>query len=324
MFRRVALASACAALLAGCTGRGPARQPTPAGTPPAGSTAAALVTPGSACSPARPVASGDASSTIESGGLTRSYILHVPPAYDGSRALPLVLAFHPYAGTAAFLNAYAKLPAAADAGGFILVSPNGAGSPQQWNTAKYTAAADDVTFVRDLLAKLDGQLCIDRDRVYAEGYSTGGGMAELIACEMPDRIAAVGLVASTYVGCPAATPVIAFHGTYDPLVPFGGADQSPTGAAGDLPPIRKELSDWAKRLGCDGLPTITRPAPDIELSTYHNCPKGDGEALLYAVLGGGHTWPGAAADLKDAGPTSHDFDATTTIWQFFVRHAHTT
>ena len=320
MFRRLALPALCAVLLAGCSGGGASPPGTPDGTPAA---SASVTTVAGGCSPARPQAAGDQPSSIQSGGLTRTYILHIPPAYDGTKAVPLVLAFHPYGGTASFMNSYAKLPAEADSAGFILVTPDGAGSPQQWNIGKFAAAADDVGFIRDLLAKLDGQLCTDKARTYAEGYSNGGGMAQLLACELPDRIAAVGLVASTFTNCPAATPVIAFHGTLDPILPFEGSSQTPGAPAGDEPPVRKEISDWARRLGCDGLATISRPAADVELSTYHRCSGGEGEALLYAVLGGGHTWPGAAVDLQDVGPTSQEIDATSTIWQFFSQHAHT-
>jgi polyhydroxybutyrate depolymerase len=323
MFRRLALPALCAVLLAGCSSGASSAPRTPGGSPAADASVTVVATPAADCTPARPQTAGDQPSSIESGGMARTYILHVPPAYEGTKALPLVLAFHPYSGTASFMNAYAKLPAESDAEGFVLVTPDGAGSPQQWNIAKYTAAADDVGFIRDLLATIDAQLCIDKTRTYAEGYSNGGGMAQLLACEMPDRIAAVGLVASTFTGCPSATPVIAFHGTLDPLLPFEGSTQTPGAPAGDEPPIRKEISDWARRIGCDGLATISRPAADVELSTYHRCTAGDGEALLYAIIGGGHTWPGASLDLPEVGVTSHEIDATTTIWQFFVQHTHT-
>ena len=86
--------------------------------------------------------------------------------------------------------------------------------------------------------------------------------------------------------------------------------------------MRRSISEWAKSLGCDGLATIARPVTDIELSTYHNCIEGDGEALLYAVIGGGHTWPGAAIDLpvSDVGVTTHAISATSLMWDFFRAH----
>ncbi len=68
----------------------------------------------------------------------------------------------------------------------------------------------------------------------------------------------------------------------------------------NFPPVHRAASEWALALGCDGLPTISRAAADVELSTYKRCTDGDGEALLYIVLDGGHTWPGAAVDIPVA------------------------
>lgn len=39
--------------------------------------------------------------TIQSGGLSRSFLLHLPPACDGNKPLPLVLMLHGMGGTAA-------------------------------------------------------------------------------------------------------------------------------------------------------------------------------------------------------------------------------
>lgn len=44
-----------------------------------------------ACSPARPHAMGTSTVNLQSGGVNRSYLLHIPPAYDGSEPLALVL-----------------------------------------------------------------------------------------------------------------------------------------------------------------------------------------------------------------------------------------
>ena len=262
-------------------------------------------------------ASGDFNDTIESGGLTRKYILHIPASYNGSPAVPLVLAFHGYAMPADLFATYHRFAELADAKGFIVVTPWGTGEPLYWNARAGAKDPDDVAFVNDLLAKLDSSLCVDPARTYVAGYSLGGGMAELLACAMPDRVAAVGLVAAVSIACGAKAPVIGFFGTEDPLVPYeGAASANPND---NSPPIRPTISAWARNLGCDGLPTISRPATDVELSTFHNCFAGDSEALLYTVIGGGHTWPGAHLDLP-VGITSKSVDATALMWDFFAAH----
>ena len=206
-----------------------------------------------------------------------------------------------------------------DARGFIVVTPSGSGEPLYWNAhTGGPATPDDVAFVRDLLAKLDASLCTDTSRAYVAGYSMGGAMAELIACEMPDRIAAVGLVAAVSIACGAKVPMIDFHGTDDIAVPFEGADANdPRGAS---PPVRRVASEWARVAGCDGLATISRPFPDIELSTFHNCTVGDGQVLLYTVINGGHTWPGAKLEFP-VGHTTQSIDASSLMLDFFKAHA---
>jgi polyhydroxybutyrate depolymerase len=48
---------------------------------------------------------------------------------------------------------------------------------------------------------------------------------------------------------------------------------------------------------------------------------GDGEALLYTIVGGGHTWPGATIVISPLlGETTNEINASTTIWDFMAAH----
>jgi polyhydroxybutyrate depolymerase len=146
-------------------------------------------------------------------------------------------------------------------------------------------------------------------------------MAQALACERPDRIAALAVVASTFLSCRAPVPMVAFHGLADAIVPYDGTEAS--GAAGGAfsPNVRRAVSEWARGLGCDALPTISRTSPEVELSTFRRCLKGDGEALLYTVATGGHTWPGHPSAIERLGATTTEIDATEAMWAFFSAHA---
>ena len=230
-----------------------------------------------------------------------------------------MLVLHPYNGTAQSMADLTAFGAAADAQGFIAVFPEALGTPQSWNAEAFTNAADDVGFLRDLVASLQESLCIDPARVYATGYSNGGAMALRAACELPDTFGAVAPVAAPYPQCQATVPIIAFHGSLDETAPYEGGV---TSDGVNLVPVHRAVSEWADTLGCDKLPVISRAAAEVELATYARCPLGDNEALLYTVLNGGHTWPGAAIDypVEDAGVTTHAIDATDTIREFFLAH----
>src|SRR3972149_6035846 len=58
---------------------------------------------------------------------------------------------------------------------------------------------DDVGFVRALIDELATLINIDPGRVYATGFSNGAIMVYRLACELSDRIAAIGPVAATQI-----------------------------------------------------------------------------------------------------------------------------
>jgi polyhydroxybutyrate depolymerase len=280
-------------------------------------------TPVAAGCPTAPAhAAGDFAQSITSGSSSRTYILHIPTGYDGTRPTPVVLELHGYALSGKQMATYTKFNALAEQQGFIVVTPDGAGTPAHWNWRKAVDEPDDVQFVRDLFAKLDGDLCVDSGMTFVAGFSDGAAMSRILACEMPERIAAIATVASPGVNCIAPVPMVAFHGTTDPLMPFeGGVVPPEVGGGGTFLPVRRVVSEWARGLGCDGLALISRPAASTELSTYTQCSHGDGEALLYTLLGGGHTWPGSTPLPTEAfGATNVDIDASSIIWDFFAAH----
>jgi polyhydroxybutyrate depolymerase len=286
----------------------------------ADSTELAVTQPGSGCQPPLRHAPGSASDSLTSDGQARTYILHVPTGYDGGTRVPLVVAYPGYGQPADSMAVYDGLDAVSDASGFILVTPNALGSPQFWNEWQSANLPDDVQFTKDLIAKLEGQLCIDTARIFSAGYSNGGGMALRVACAMPETIAAVAVVSAYYPNCTADVPLIAFQGTDDPVVPFEGG-QSAAFPGVNFPVVRRAVSEWARTLGCDGLATISHPSQNVELSTYSRCVGGDGEALLYTIIGGGHTWPGATLTISPLlGETTNEINASATMWTFLAAH----
>ena len=276
-----------------------------------------VVATGQSCEPPRAASPGQTTATVTSGGIERSYILHIPPSYDGSTQYPLVMLFNGFSLPADAFATYTAFDEVADANDTILVFPVGQGEPATWNTNQDVTIADDVQFANDLLDELDATLCIDPDRIFVAGYSDGAAMAQRVACDTPERVAALATVASTYLECRAAVPWVAFHGVDDTIVPFEGGDSQ----GRTLQPVRRIVSDWARELGCDGLAQISRPTDSVELSTYTNCVRGTGEVLLYALIRAGHTWPGASDLPVDlVGATSKQIDGSATIWEFFSTH----
>lgn len=180
------------------------------------------------CSPARPHAPGTSTVNLQSGGTSRSYLLHIPPGYDGTKPLPLVFDVHGYTSFASEQLMRSKWDKMADKEGFILIDPDGVN--KSWNAGSCCGGnkQDDVKFFRDMVAKATADLCVDSKRVYVSGHSNGGAMTYRLACEAADIFAAVAPVCGwmTVSSCNPARPipVLAIRGKNDTTVTIDTAD----------------------------------------------------------------------------------------------------
>jgi polyhydroxybutyrate depolymerase len=278
-----------------------------------------------ACSPARSHAPGAFDETITSGGTERTYILHIPARYNGEEALPLVLNLHGFGSNATQQARYSGFPERADEEGFVLITPQGTGGRPFWNAFDIPTLPDDVALMSNLVDVIQQDLCIDGDRVYATGISNGAAMSSRLACDLSDRIAAIGAVAGLSYPRNCATarpiPVIAFHGTADAVVPYEGGPIM-AGLSQQLglqaPPVQETVANWAEHNACANIPLEEQMSGSVSIIAYDGCEEA-AAVVFYAIDGGGHTWPGAI-DVARLGATTHEISATDLIWEFFVAH----
>jgi polyhydroxybutyrate depolymerase len=289
---------------------------------------------------ANAVTPGQEQVTLTSGGAARSYYRHVPPTYQATTPMPLVFDFHGYSEASYIQTLVSGLGPFGDQHGFVTVTPQGSGAIPLWNT---TLHSDDMKFFGQLLDQVEQTVCVDQNRVFATGLSNGAFMTSAVACEYADRVAAAAPVAGirNIKGCRPArpVPVVAFHGTADPLVAYTGglgpkglALPAPDGSGRTLgqtgtsglvtkDSVPKMTADWAARNHCAPRPTTTKVASDVTLIAYR-CPD-DATVELYRIEGGGHTWPGSAvtnAVPTLLGPTTLSIAADEVIWKFFQDH----
>ncbi|MCZ7542576.1 MAG: hypothetical protein M5R40_03120 [Anaerolineae bacterium] len=117
---------------------------------------------------------GDYTGDLVSGGLTREYILHIPPGYEHGAPTPLVIAFHGFGDNPVNFALASGFLDTADAAGFVLVFPAGSGSPRGWSARPDQESPDDVQFTRDLIDDLSGKISIDPARIYVTGLPPTG------------------------------------------------------------------------------------------------------------------------------------------------------
>ena len=266
--------------------------------------------------------------SIHSGGLVRDYRLYVPASYSANGTpVPLILNFHGYTSNYLEQEFYGNFRNIADTANFLVVHPNGTldGQGQRfWNTFGNPAAADDVAFVANLLDTLEATYNIDAQRIYSTGMSNGGFMSYKLACELNDRIAAIASVTGSMIqselnacNVQRPVPVMEIHGTADATVPYNGL------AVLTFVPIPDLVSAWVGFNHCNPTPTFTtvpnNNTSDGCTAEHYLYTGGDKGSTVehFKVLGGAHTWPGAAFTID---VTNQDFNASQEIWRFFRQY----
>jgi polyhydroxybutyrate depolymerase len=271
--------------------------------------------------------------TVDVNGLERTYLLTVPTAHDGDEPLPLVVDFHGYGEGAQIHTSMSEMAPIAEREGFVVVYPQGRGSPAFWQV-NIAGPNPDLDFTDVLLDEVEADLCLDLTRVYVEGLSNGAFMTSTLGCVRADRFAAIAPVAGAQhpTGCNPSrrVPMLAFHGTADPILffnggggPIGGTTTS-TLVPPDLhgPGYPANVAAWAAANGCDPDDTDTNVTDEV-IHRVYDCPD-EADVEFFIVLDGGHAWPGSAFSAAIAsivGYTTMDIHASEEAWAFF-EHFH--
>jgi len=280
----------------------------------------------------------------------RTYSFHVPQSYDEDEATPVFILLHGRFGNGAGTASYTQVNPLAEKEGFIGVYPDGldnkrSGAPRDsgWNYVRdvpYFPGADehdDTEFIQNVIDDLSQDLNIDRDRIYVAGLSNGGFMVQRLACDAPGYFAGYASVAGAGFGgmetvCEGDESVnmLVMHGTLDNNIQWNGNPQTlPNGETfyGALP-IPTLVEYWAQRMQCTGSEREDVDIPEVDdetglaIFTATGC-RNDAELLVYAIINGGHNWPGIDGGIPSqvAGQINLDVNATQVIWDFFSSHA---
>jgi len=252
--------------------------------------------------------------TLIYNGLDRTYLCHVSSQYDGSTAVPLVIALHNAYGSATGFQAMTGLSPKADLSGFIVVYPNGTGNPQFWNGGGCCGSAmnndiDDVGFISVLIDTLLKKYNINSNRIYAAGFSNGSIFAYRLAAELADRIAAIGAVAGQMmlddIDPARPVPIIHLHALDDSGVPFEGG----AGSGYMFPSVESVLDRWIEINDCRADPDTILNS-DGALGLQWPAISTQADIVLYTRPAGGHSWP----NNNSLTP------ATDLIWEFLDSH----
>ncbi|GAA4473102.1 RICIN domain-containing protein [Phytohabitans houttuyneae] len=216
--------------------------------------------------------------TIQSGGKNRSFILSIPANYDNTRQYRLIFGFHWWGGTAEAVasggsdgDVYAHY-------GLRRLSNNGAifVAPQGISNGWANSGGEDVTFVDDMIRRIDNDLCVDTAQRFALGFSYGGAMSYALACARPTVFRAVAAIAAPgpISGCSGGTQPFAYMGIH---------------GVGDNPGAGRALRDrFVSNNGCtpQNAPEPAAGSRTHITTTYAGCRAG--YPVVWAAFDGGH------------------------------------
>jgi polyhydroxybutyrate depolymerase len=269
-------------------------------------------------------------------GRLRTYHVYLPSG-AGEEPLPLLIAMHGGTGWGLQFRDASGFDALAESEGFIVAYPDGTqilrrSENRVWNGGACCGLAsdsrrgvDDVGFVSAMIDEITAHHRVDPGRIYATGHSNGAIMAYRLACELGDRIVAVGLQAGSLEidGCRPGEPVsvMAIHGADDTNIPIDGGPGSGISDHDFFSP-RLSIEHLARVNGCATDTTAVDPVnADVTRRTWAGCD--DNVTVQFVeVAGASHAWMGRPTTLLQwllSGRPYRNLDTAATVWEFVSR-----
>ena len=229
------------------------------------------------CGQARKLQNGTI--TIMFNNASRKYILRVPENYDNQRPYRLVFAYAESGASAMSVASrnYFRF-ASLDSTSTIFVAPDAANGAGSWSKS-------DVELTDAILAQLEADLCIDKTRIFATGFSFGGAMSLALACTRADVFRGVAFFSGADLtgSCTGTlTKPIAYYASQA----SGDSSGPPMPSSG-----RVKQAEFAAVNGCTPEPSATTfPAAGQPhtCTIYKACSAG--HPTVYCVFNGPHGW----------------------------------
>ncbi len=287
--------------------------------------------------------------TVTIGGMERGYLVRVPETADRA-PLPVVLVLHGGGGplgTAELMRERSGWAEKAAAEKFLAVFPQGTlddpslppnvngelrGSPRNirtWNegsgrTSASARGIDDAGYIAAVLDDVGSRYPVDKNRIFATGFSNGASMSFRLGLELSDRIAAIAPVAGVSfmkrAGLKRPVSLLRVVGTEDRLPPGRAAGALlPAAFAQSSPDVFAEdpVEAWSAYLEC---PKPNAAEKDgVRTATYAPC-RGGSEIVDVHILGMKHVYPGLSALFNEDAKIGDRVNATDLAWDFFQAH----
>ncbi|MFK4084800.1 ricin-type beta-trefoil lectin domain protein [Kribbella sp. NPDC020789] len=244
--------------------------------------------------------------TIQSNGKNRSFILSVPDNYSSSTQYRLVFGFHWLGGTMQQVAGGGSDGEVYAHYGLRQLANNTAifVAPQGLNGGWGNSGGEDVTFVDDMIRRIEGDLCVDSTQRFALGFSYGGAMSYALACARATTFRAVAAIAApgAISGCSGGTQPFAYMGIH--------------GVSDNIGAGRGLRDTFVRNNGCtpQNAPEPAAGSRTHITTTYSGCRAG--YPVVWAAFDGGHQQgPVDGCAGCESGARSW---VKNEVWQFFT------
>lgn len=234
----------------------------------------------------------------------RPFNLFVPTSYDAAKPAPLILALHGYASSGDKLEKYLHLTAVAQARGILYVHPDGTADKagtRFWNATPEccdfrSRKVNDDAYLMSIIDEVSKNYAVDPERIYIIGHSNGGFMANRMACNHADRIAAVvNLAGGSFVKPTVCKPTVPIS----VLQIWGTADVTFKGnhiLGRSIPGAVQTIASWGRLDQCSNKMVALTQKLDLEarlkgnettVSQYSDCASSTA-VEFWKIVGGDH------------------------------------
>ena len=275
----------------------------------------------------------DGPHTVLHEDVAHSYYLYIPPCYDGSQNVPLMLDLHGFGGNPQEQADKSGLAAIADTECFIVAYPEGYKTDtvamRSWNAGDggpdYDGCCgkalengiDSAGFLLKVVEEVKSHYPIDCLRVYISGHSNGAAMSQWMAAEYPEVFSASASF-SLYLlklpppGLSRNISVMEVHGLDDAVARY---EEEPGGTMGVtvlFPGAVNNFERWAVMNGCSGAPVRVFAQGDSYCDEYQDC-GGNVRIRLCSLSGTGHRDIYTNPEGIDTARMGWDFVKNTTL-----------
>lgn len=267
-------------------------------------------------------------------------LIYIPTKIQKNSSLPLIIVVPSTGDRLARIVRATNFSKLAGQAGFVVAFPryDQHDSWIDWLERSNKNHNHAANYFRALIKQISSDVAISSDQIYLTGFSNGGMLALTAMCDMSSDIAAFAIVSaalpkSWQSRCQLKKPVPALFiaSRDDPVIPWSGG-QVPVNISGlkniSLLSTVGTVDAWRSINRCNARPLLNAlenvdpgDRTTVTRMTYDLGCRNQASVLLYAIKGGGHSWPGSNVRLRSfQGAISQDFQAAETIWEFVRKY----